>query len=76
MAIVWRPIGSSLKDFLECTTCGSKKFAVRSEPVKRRLHKRTARRRRIVAVCKRCEKVKRISYGAARGRLKGRANSN
>ncbi len=75
MAIVWSPIKSGPKDLLKCTGCGAKQFQIRSEPVKRKRHARMAHRRRIVAICKTCGKLKRLAFGAARGRQKGRRKS-
>jgi hypothetical protein len=52
---------------LVCTKCKAERFRVRSEPVKKKRHTKTGHQRRIVAVCIKCKKVKRIKYGTAPG---------
>lgn len=74
MAIQWRPVEpvDARRDELYCTECHGTRFVVRSEPVRRKRHTRDSHKRRIVAVCKRCSRVRRLAYGGARGRVRGR----
>jgi hypothetical protein len=51
------------KDQLVCS-CGSKRFTVFREPVARKVHTRTSRRRRRVGVCEHDHKT-RIGFPAA-----------
>ena len=58
------------REVLTCNEYGATAFGIRSEPVKRKRHTKTAHKRRIVAVCHKCKKIKRIAYGGAPGRRK------
>ena len=49
------------------TKCKAETFRVRAEPVKKKRHTRTGHRNRIVVVCVKCKKVKRLKYGTAPG---------
>ena len=71
MSIAWRPLKRSTAVRLRCRKCDSIRMEVRNEPVRRKVHKRSAHKRRNVAKCLRCGAIKLIEYGGARGRRGG-----
>ena len=50
------------------SNCDQIAVEVRSEPVRRKVRKRTASKRRLVAICISCRTLKVLTYGGAFGR--------
>lgn len=68
MSLVWRALKNREKARLRCTKCDQIAVQVRSEPVQRKVHKRKASKRRLVAICVGCKTLKVLTYGGAFGR--------